>query len=90
MSEEWVDRFEQDGYLVVEGLLDPSADLAPIRAEYAQLLDDLAMKWHQENRISGEYRDLPFSERLRKIAVETGAEYFQHFEISLPAMRHRA
>ena len=24
MSEEWVDRFEQDGYLVLEGLLDPS------------------------------------------------------------------
>ncbi len=79
------EQFERAGYVVVEGLLDPTFDLAPIRKEYAQLLDNLAVKWHRENRISQDYRGLPFGERLRKIARETKGEYFNFFKITLPS-----
>jgi phytanoyl-CoA hydroxylase len=85
ISEHIVEQFEQEGYIVVEGLLDPPTDLAPIIAEYAHLLDRLAVKWREQGRISYDYGGFPFGQRLRKIARETRGEYFQHFEISLPS-----
>jgi phytanoyl-CoA hydroxylase len=85
VSQAITERFESDGYVVVEGLLDPTTDLAPIKAEYATLLDALAVKWHRDGKISQDYRALPFDQRLRKIVAETKGKYFNHFEISLPS-----
>ena len=42
LSNEQLDTFYDQGYLVVEGLLDPVADLDPIIAEYHIVLDNLA------------------------------------------------
>ena len=47
-----VARFEEEGYLVVEGLLDPRHDLAPVIEEYAEVLDRLAHDLHDRGEIS--------------------------------------
>ena len=36
-----LERFREQGYLVVEGIFDPVADLDPVVAEYSALLDAL-------------------------------------------------
>lgn len=77
-------RFEEDGYLVVEDALDPARDLQPVWDEYAGVLDDLAMALHQEGAIGSPYRELPFRERLIQVCVESGRNFPQHFDISLP------
>ena len=77
------DRFEEQGYVVVKGILDPQEDIQPIVAEYAELLDSLAEQWFAEGRLSSTYGEMPFGERLTQILAE-GMPIFPHFDISLP------
>ena len=79
------DRFEEHGYVVVEGVLDPQEDIQPIVAEYAELLDSLALQWHAEGRLSSSHRELPFGERLTQVLAE-GMPVFPSFDISLPPL----
>lgn len=54
-----LDRFNQVGYLVVEDVLDPESDLAPVIQEYGQLLDDLSTRWKSEGKLPDTFADLP-------------------------------
>lgn len=78
------DQFEQDGYLVVEGVLDPAQDLDPIIAEYEGVLDRLAHQLYDAGTISSLYADLPFPERVTKVYAESGKVHAQYFDFSLP------
>ena len=79
------DRFEEQGYVVAEGILDPVEDIAPIVAEYEELLDSLAGQWHAEGRLSSSFSELPFGERLTQVLAE-GMPVFPAFDISLPPL----
>jgi hypothetical protein len=79
-----LDRFTERGYVVLEGLLDPQADLQPLVDDYSALLDDLAERWRAEGALAGTYSDLPFGRRLVEIIRESGRPYSQFFDISLP------
>jgi len=46
-----VERFHEEGYLVVEDVLDVTRDLEPVVAEYTQRLDELAARWHTEGKL---------------------------------------
>jgi ectoine hydroxylase-related dioxygenase (phytanoyl-CoA dioxygenase family) len=83
-TESYLEQFEEEGYVVVEDILDPEEDLQPVIAEYTNLLDTLAEKLYVEGKLSSPYRDLPFGRRLTQIVVETGRLYSQYFDISLP------
>jgi len=76
--------FEREGYLVVRGALDPERDLAPIAAEFGQVLDRLANDLVAAGELAATYDDLPFSDRLTRIYAETGRDLIQHFDCSLP------
>ena len=76
------DLFEDQGYVVIRGLLDDEQDVQPIKDEYAALLDSLSVRWHAEGALSSTYDDLPFERRLAKVAAE-GVPYTRHFDISL-------
>ena len=39
------ERLERDGYLLLEDVLDPAADLQPLVEDYAARLDRLAGEW---------------------------------------------
>lgn len=75
--------FEQ-GYTVVEGVLDPQRDLQPLLDEYADSLDRLASRLEEAGEISQTYADLPFGPRLIRITREHGKSLSQHFDMSLP------
>lgn len=78
-----LDQFEEQGYVVAEGVLDPAEDIQPIVAEYEELLDSLAEEWHAGGMLSSPFRELPFGARLTRVLAE-GMPVFPSFDISLP------
>lgn len=79
-----VEQFHEEGYLRVEGLLDPVEDLDPIIEEYKGVLNRLALELYGKGAISDTYADLPFSDRFIKICIETNETHAQYFDFSLP------
>ena len=79
-----VERFRDEGYLVVEDVLDVERDLEPVVAEYTQKVDELARRWHAEGKLSSDYAELPFVERLAQVLTEMGRGGYQPLDISLP------
>ncbi|MEM9775693.1 MAG: phytanoyl-CoA dioxygenase family protein [Chloroflexota bacterium] len=79
------DTFQELGYVVVQGLLDPDHDLRPLMLDYYDLLDQLAEKWVQDRLIPSTFSELPFDERFIKITSCLGENWAQYFDILLPA-----
>jgi ectoine hydroxylase-related dioxygenase (phytanoyl-CoA dioxygenase family) len=79
-----VAQFEEQGYLIVEQLFDPQADLDPIIEEYKGVLDRLAEDLFARGEIRDRYAELPFGERLIQIYQESGKVHAQYFDFSLP------
>jgi len=77
-------HFQEEGYVVVEGVLDPDRDIAPVLAEYGEVLDRIAASLQAEGILRSTYRDLPFRERLIQVCIESGRNFPQEFDISLP------
>jgi phytanoyl-CoA hydroxylase len=77
-------QFLEEGFLVVEDVLDADRDIAPLMAEYAEVLDGIAASLYQEGAIASRYRELPFDQRLIQICAESGRNFPQHFDFSLP------
>jgi ectoine hydroxylase-related dioxygenase (phytanoyl-CoA dioxygenase family) len=84
ITKENLDQFEQEGYFVGEGILDPDEDLQPVVDEYDELLDRLAREWHSDGKLSSTYQDMSFGERLSHVARETEGTYSSWIDISLP------
>ncbi len=84
-------KFEDQGYVVVRGLLDEQEDIQPVREEYESLLDALTTRWDADGQLSSTFRDLPFEQRLAKVASE-GVGYSDYFDICFTGnggMMHR-
>ena len=77
-------QFDEQGFVVVEDLLDPERDLQPLIADYSQLLGEVSEHYYSEGRLTSDYRELPFSQRFVKLMGELGPAWFQHFDITLP------
>ena len=77
-------QFDEEGYLLVPGVLDPATDLDPIVEEYQGVLERLAQELYAEGKIASTYAGLPFGERLTKIYAESGKVHAQYFDFSLP------
>ncbi|MEP7199673.1 MAG: phytanoyl-CoA dioxygenase family protein [Chloroflexota bacterium] len=77
-------QFQEQGYLVVDGVFDVDSDLAPVVADYAAKLDVLVTEWLAAGVLKNSYSDLPFGKRLIGIMAESGVNWAQHFDISLP------
>jgi hypothetical protein len=79
-----VEQFNEQGYLLVEGVFDPEQDLDPIIEEYKDVLDRLAQELYERGEISSTYTELPFGARLTQIYAESGKVHAQYFDFSLP------
>ncbi len=77
-------HFEDEGYLVVENVLDPNCDILPVAAEYEEVLDGIATLLADTGVIASTHRDLPFAARLIQVCIESGRNFPQEFDISLP------
>lgn len=84
LSQSQLTQFEEQGYLVVNEVLDVQHDLQPVWDEYAALLDDLCRKWQAQGKLASTYSHLPFGQRLIQVFRESGQAYYEHFDISLP------
>lgn len=84
LNEEQQARFDRDGYVLLEGVLDPERDLDPVLAEYERVLDRLASELYEAGSISTTYAELPFQERLTRVYAESGRVHAQYFDFSLP------
>ena len=82
-----LDQFHEQGFVVLEDLLDPLLDLQPLVEDYSALLDELAERWHAEGVMLSTHRGLPFGRRLVEIVRESGRPYSQYLDISLPLGR---
>ncbi len=78
------EQFEEQGYLVVEDVLDPERDIAPLMAEYDEVLENLVQTLYAEGKIKSTHSGLPFDQRLIAVAVESGRTHSINFDISLP------
>jgi phytanoyl-CoA hydroxylase len=79
-----VDRFREEGYLVVDTVLDIEQDIAPVVAEYTAKLEDLVARWHAAGQLTSTYADVPFHQRLARVLNELGPSGYAPFDISLP------
>lgn len=77
-------QFAEQGYLVVEDVLDPASDLQPVLDEYDAVLDGIVEGLIAEGVLEQTYKGLPFTERLTQVSMESGRNFPQHFDISLP------
>ncbi|MGI9500124.1 MAG: phytanoyl-CoA dioxygenase family protein, partial [Geminicoccaceae bacterium] len=77
-----VERFNREGYLVIEDIIDERT-LAAVRKEYADLMDRLYAGWHAEGLIETPAEGLSFWEKLDH-CYRGGFDWYQPMDISLP------
>ncbi len=82
LCEAQIDHFRRRGYVVVENLVDRPA-LSAVRAEYAELMDQLYVDWHKQGLVQVAGEDLGFWDKLDR-CHRAGFDWFQPFDISLP------
>jgi len=64
LTQEQIERFFSDGYLVIENVFDHNTILNPVKEEYRQLLDQLIAQWIQSGEISPPPADADFFDKL--------------------------
>ena len=84
LTEEQLEHFRSEGYVVVEDVISQEEVLDPLEAEYTTVLDRLATELFENGDISSTYSDLPFSERLTKVYQDSGKVHAGYFDFSLP------
>ena len=76
--------FQEQGYFLARDLLDPVADLAPVMADYAEVLEALLSDLQSEGRVDGRWRGQDFDGRIKFLYGEAGGLYAQNFDICVP------
>jgi hypothetical protein len=90
LSQAQQQHFEDEGFVVVDDLLDPDREIAGVLMEYADALDEIANDFHSRGLLPSTYAELPFTERLIRVSAESGQPIPQYFDFSLPqsGIRH--
>lgn len=84
LSQEDLDHYEEEGFVLVRGLLDPETDIRPVMREYEGVLDRLARDLYEAGEIESTYDDLSFSDRMIACYRDSGRVLSQYFDCSLP------
>ncbi|MEM9970497.1 MAG: phytanoyl-CoA dioxygenase family protein [Pseudomonadota bacterium] len=77
-----IDRFNSDGYLVIEDVIDTPTRQA-IVDEYTDLMDRLYEGWSSEGRVPPPEPGMTFWDKL-EVAYKGGFDWYQPMDISLP------
>jgi len=78
-----VERFEDEGYLLIDDIFDPVRDLDPVVHEYTAKLDRVASEWHAAGKLPSTFSDLPFTQRFARILNAMGSAGYRPFDICL-------
>jgi phytanoyl-CoA hydroxylase len=87
LTAEQLNRFDDEGYLVVEDIIDPEKYLEPMVRDYQVVLDNIMQDLYIRGEISSTYADLEFGQRLTRLYIESGRDWANHFDFSLPLRR---
>lgn len=82
LTDTQLQTFRDQGFLVVENLLDEPT-LTAIRAEYADLMDRLYADWFDRGMVNKSPEGMGFWDKL-DVAYKGGFDWYQPFDISLP------
>ncbi len=85
LTQEQLDHFEEQGYVIVPNVI-PHEVLDAVIEEYEDVLDTLIDELYEKGDISSRFEGLPFGERFIKLVIETGDVHKQYFDFSLPFM----
>ncbi len=85
LNQDQINFYQDNGYLVVEDVLDHTSVLDPVRVEYEALLDRLLEVWGMADGLDG----ASFQDKLTAAYAE-GRDWFQPMDISLPGDRIQA
>jgi ectoine hydroxylase-related dioxygenase (phytanoyl-CoA dioxygenase family) len=83
LTQQQVDTFERDGYLVVNELVSITEVIEPLKREYTSLLSGLCKLWSREGALPAAAAEGSFSDMIMA-TVDAGIDYFQPIDISLP------
>jgi hypothetical protein len=77
-----VERFEEQGFLLVPGLLDPKAELAALDVAYQDLIETLAFVHFAEAgaRPPPDFRERPLGERFALMQGASGGHAVEHLD----------
>ncbi len=84
LTAEQKEHFGEFGFVHVPDVFDPENTIDPVVDEYAGVLDSLADKLYEQGKISSNYSELEFGDRVTKIYGESGEVHNQFFDFSLP------
>ncbi|MGJ8627896.1 MAG: phytanoyl-CoA dioxygenase family protein [Sulfitobacter sp.] len=88
LTQDQIAQFQTDGYVVVSDII-PADILDRVKAEYADLVDNLYANWHNQGLVTAPPEGLGFWDKLLN-AYQAGCDYFQPMDISLPGDRIKA
>ena len=83
LSQEQIDHFNTQGFLVVENLLSDDL-LQRIHAEYRAKMDQLYKDWASQKKVPAPTPEMSFWDKLERCTT-AGFDWYQPFDISLPA-----
>ena len=75
--------FEEQGFMLIKGVLDPEDDIKPVEEEYSIFLNSIIEKLYDAGKLSSTYRELPFLERFCKVLFK-GLVSIRQLDITLP------
>jgi len=78
------EQLVEEGYVVIDDVLDPAEDFEPLLEEYNRVLDEIAATLSSDGMVCSTYADLPFEPRLIQLCAESGMNFPQHFDFTLP------
>ena len=84
ITRENLTQFNNEGFFVAKGLLDPEIDLGPIKAEYKEVLDNAVSDLQARGIIKNNYMELPFEKRIFRVIEESDGELNKYLDITLP------
>ncbi len=82
LTQSQIDRFQDQGYLVVENLIDDRTVQA-VRDEYADRMDRLYADWQRQGLVRAETEGMSFWDKLEQ-CYRGEFDWYQPFDISLP------
>jgi phytanoyl-CoA hydroxylase len=78
------EQLVDEGYVVIDDVLDPVDDFEPLLQEYNRVLDGIAATLLAEGAVRSAYNNLSFEARLIQLCAESGKNFPQHFDFTLP------
>lgn len=82
LTQKQIDRFQSQGYLIIDNLVDERT-LEAVRREYADLMDKLYAEWHSQGLVKATGPKMNFWDKLNE-CYAAGFDWYQPFDISLP------